>query len=188
MQLNAKHYFVVCMTRKFISVFDFHIRECTHIFMSDDVWEHLTEQAKQDKSLPEDVTVNEIAGSWITKDRLPVVTVERDYVAKTAVVSQRVYLRERPHDVPEQDKMLWWIPLILVTQENLNFKNFKPSQWMKKTRDIILTNMPPENQFIIVNPEEIGPFPVNYDTKNWNLLAIFLQSEEGRRQIPTYTR
>lgn len=116
------------------------------------------------------------------------VTVERDYAANTAIASQRVYLRERPHDVPEQDKMLWWIPLILVTQDNLNFTNFVPHRWMKKSRDIILINMPAENKFIIINPEEIGPFPVNYDVKNWNLLANYLQTIEGRKQIPTYTR
>lgn len=152
------------------------------------MWKYLTEQAQLDRSLPDDITVNEIAGSWITKDRLPVVNVERDYSAKTAVVSQRVYLRERPHDVPEQDKMLWWIPLILINQDELNFNNFKPHTWMKKTRDIILTNLPAEDKFIIVNPEEIGPFPVNYDIRNWNLLASFLQTESGRKQIPTYTR
>lgn len=132
--------------------------------------------------------MNEIAASWITKDRLPVVSVERDYAAKTAVVTQRVYLRERPHDVPEQDKMLWWIPLILVEQNKLDFSNFTPSQWLKKTRDIILTDLPSQDQFIIVNPEEIGPFPVNYDIRNWNLLATYLQSAEGRKRIPTYTR
>lgn len=116
------------------------------------------------------------------------VSVTRDYAANTALVSQRVYLRERPHDVPHQDKLLWWIPLIVVTQDNLNFDNFKPNQWMKKTREVTLANMPDENKFVIINPEEIGPFPVNYDLKNWNLLAEFLQTTEGRKQIPTYTR
>lgn len=156
--------------------------------MSDDVWKFLTQQAHNDKTLSDDISVNEIASSWITKDRLPVVSIERDYSARTAVVSQRVYLRERPHDVPEQDKMLWWIPLILITQDNLNFNDFKPNQWMKKTRDIILTNLPSQDKFVIVNPEEIGPFPVNYDIRNWNLLASFLQTVDGRKQIPTYTR
>lgn len=168
--------------------FIFFYRECKDLFITDDVWKYLTQQAHEDKSLPDDVTVNEIATSWITKDRLPVVSVERDYAANIAVVSQRVYLRERPHDVPEQDKMLWWIPLILITQDNLNFNDFKPHLWMKKTRDIILTNLPAEDKFVIVNPEEIGPFPVNYDTRNWNLLASYLQTEEGRKKIPTYTR
>lgn len=89
---------------------------------------------------------------------MPVVTVERDYAARTAIVSQRVYLRERPHDVPEQDKMLWWIPLILVTQDKLNFTNFVPSQWIRKTRDTILTHLPEADKFVIVNPEEIGNY------------------------------
>lgn len=157
-------------------------------FTSDDIWTLLTMQAHQDQTLENDITVNEIATSWITKDRLPVLSVERDYALKTALVTQRVYLRERPHDVPEQDKMLWWIPIILVMEDNLDFNNFKPKQWLKKTRDIILTNLPAQDKFIIVNPEEIGPFPVNYDIRNWNLLATFLQKSEGRKQIPTYTR
>lgn len=160
----------------------------TGTFTSEDIWTYLTQQAHQDGTLSSDISVNEIAASWITKDRLPVISIERDYAANTAVVSQRVYLRERPHDVPEQDKMLWWIPLILVTQDDLNFKKFEPRQWLKKTRDIILTDLPSQNKFVILNPEEIGPFPVNYDLRNWNLLATYLQKAEGRKQIPTYTR
>lgn len=159
-----------------------------HSFTSDDVWTHLTQQAKQDRTLEDGATVNDIAGSWITKDRLPVVTVVRNYEQNSAVISQRVYLRERPHDVPEQDKMLWWIPILLVSQDNLTFTNFTSSKWMRKTRNITLNNLPSADKFIIVNPEEIGPFPVNYDVQNWNLLAKYLQTEDGRRNIPTYTR
>lgn len=163
-------------------------RECKNLFLSDDVWKHLTKQAHQDKTLEEGVTVGEIAGSWITKDRLPVVTVTRNYEKNTALVSQRVYLRERPHDVPEQDKMLWWVPLIVISQDNLNFTSFVPQKWIKKTRNTTLNDLPAADKFIIINPEEIGPFPVNYDVKNWNLLANYLRTEEGRRKIPTYTR
>lgn len=84
--------------------------------------------------------------------------------------------------------MLWWIPLVLVPQDQLQFNNFTPNTWIKKTRDIILTDLPADDKFIIVNPEEIGPFPVNYDTRNWNLLAEYLQTTEGRQKIPTLTR
>jgi len=48
----------------------------------------LTDQARFDKSLPEPITINEIAGSWITKDRLPVVTVTRNYETNTAKIQQ----------------------------------------------------------------------------------------------------
>lgn len=162
--------------------------ECKNLFLSDDVWKHLTEQAHSDKTLDDGVTAGDIASSWITKDRLPVVTVTRDYEKRTAKASQRVYLRERPHDVPEQDKMLWWVPLIVVTEDKLDFTKFVPAKWIKKTRETTLENLPTADKFIIVNPEEIGPFPVNYDVTNWNLLAKYLQTEDGRQKIPTYTR
>lgn len=116
------------------------------------------------------------------------VTITRNYEDKTAIASQRVYLRERPHDVPEQDKMLWWIPLIMVTEDKLNFSNYVPNIWMEKTRETKMTKLPDADKFIIINPEEIGPFPVNYDTRNWNLLATYLQKEDCRKKIPINTR
>jgi aminopeptidase N len=116
------------------------------------------------------------------------VTVTRNYKENTATLNQRVYLRERPHDVPEQDKMLWYIPIILVREDRMDFDNSTPIQWMKKEREIKVTDVPKASEFIIVNPEEIGPFPVNYDSENWNLLASYLQTKEGRTKIPIYTR
>ncbi|XP_044740664.1 aminopeptidase N isoform X2 [Chrysoperla carnea] len=158
-------------------------------FFGDDIWSALTEQAHTNRVLCRQVSVNEIAGSWITKDRLPVVTVTRDYKKNSAVLKQRVYLRDRPHDVPDQDKMLWWIPIVLVDEEKLDFHNYTPRVWMKKEREIEIKDLPKENQFIIVNPEEIGPFPVNYDIQNWNMLAQYLlNNQEGRSRIPVYTR
>ncbi|XP_055586329.1 aminopeptidase N isoform X2 [Uranotaenia lowii] len=157
-------------------------------FVTGDIWEALTKQAHLDNRLCEQATINDIAESWITKDRIPMVSVQRSYDKKTATVTQRLYLRERPHDVPEQDKMLWWIPLIVVRQDNLNFTNTSATKWMKKVREVTLEDLPDANKFIIVNPEEIGPFPVNYDQHNWNLLAQYLLTEEGRKKIPVYTR
>lgn len=34
----------------------------------------------------------------------------------------------------------------------------------------------------------LGPFPVNYDVKNWNMLAQYLLKSEGRNNIPVNTR
>ncbi|XP_058826210.1 aminopeptidase N [Topomyia yanbarensis] len=157
-------------------------------FVSNDIWEALTKQAHLDNKLCESATVNEIAESWVTKDRIPMVSVLRAYDKRSASVTQRLYLRERPHDVPEQDKMLWWIPLVVVRQDNLNFTNSSATKWMKNIREVTLENLPDSNNFIIVNPEEIGPFPVNYDAHNWNLLANYLLTAEGRAKIPVYTR
>ncbi|KAK9874641.1 hypothetical protein WA026_005467 [Henosepilachna vigintioctopunctata] len=156
-------------------------------FFGDDIWNSLTEQARIDKTLDEKMSVNDIAASWITKDRLPVVNVTRNYNDNSAHLTQKVYLRERPHDVPDQDKFLWWLPIIIVTQNNLDFSNSKPKVWMKMEKEIKIENIASSKDFIIVNPEEIGPFPVNYDEKNWNMLSEFLCTE-GRMKIPVNTR
>ncbi|XP_068157436.1 aminopeptidase N [Drosophila tropicalis] len=157
-------------------------------FIGDDLWNMLTKQALSDKTLDGQYSITDIASSWITKDRLPVVNVQRNYETRSAMLQQKVYLRERPHDVPEQDKMLWWIPITLNRQDTLNFSECKPYVWINKTRQINISNLPESNQFIIINHEEIGPFPVNYDERNWNMLSNFLQTESGRTLIPTLTR
>ncbi|KAB0800196.1 hypothetical protein PPYR_05936 [Photinus pyralis] len=156
-------------------------------FFGDDVWSSITEQARIDGKLDESISANEIAGSWISRDRLPVLNIQRSTNGTSATITQRVYLRERPHDVPDQDKLLWWIPIVLVTQDKLNFTNTFPVMWMKREREVSLSDLPSVDKFIIVNPEEIGPFPVNYDVANWDLLSKYLQTGE-RNNIPVNTR
>ncbi|KRG00711.1 aminopeptidase N [Drosophila mojavensis] len=157
-------------------------------FVGNDLWSALTKQAIKDGTLNSQYHVDDIVDSWFAIHRLPVVTVRRDYEKQTAVVQQKLYLRERPHDVPEQEKMLWWIPIVLNRQDALNFSNCTPYVWMERSREMTIDNMPPSDQFIIVNQEEIGPFPVNYDERNWQMLSNFLQTEIGRALVPTYTR
>lgn len=158
-------------------------------FTSNDVWDCLTKQAHADGKLDSSVSVNEMVSTWVTKDRIPVVNAIRNYADKSVNFTQKMYLRERPHDVPEQDKMLWWVPLVVVTEENLDFSSSKPTLWMDKKRTVIhKTNLPSNDKFFIVNPEEIAPFPVNYDIKNWKMLSNYLQTEKGMQSIPAYTR
>lgn len=156
-------------------------------FAQDDLWNTISKEAHADGVLDKSISVNEIADSWISKDRIPLVTVKRNYEAKTALISQTVFLRERPHDVPDQEKMLWYIPLVVTREDSLCFQNFKPLKWMKNEREVTLESLPEGNRFIIVNPEEVGPYPVNYDEQNWVLLSEFLQTD-GRMSIPDYTR
>ncbi|KAJ8940801.1 hypothetical protein NQ318_007887, partial [Aromia moschata] len=163
-------------------------------FFGDDIWLCLTEEARFDETLPPTVTVNEIAASWITKDRLPVLTVNRNYEDKTATLTQRVYLRERPHDVPDQEKFLWWIPIVLIRQDNMTFSNSTPFVWMKKRKGH--TNRHYEWERFVYHYQSRGnrgpyknkgPFPVNYDVKNWNMLAQYLCTP-NRTKIPVNTR
>jgi aminopeptidase N len=156
-------------------------------FFTQDVYDALTKQALADNKIPQSASINAIVQSWTEKDRLPLLTVTRNYQSKTANLKQKLFLRERPHDVPDKDKLLWWIPIVMVTEEELNFKNTTPIVWMKNEREMDISAIPSSDKFIIINPEEIGPFPVNYDEDNWNMIANYLQSN-ARETIPLYTR
>ncbi|XP_043064421.1 aminopeptidase N isoform X2 [Drosophila ficusphila] len=160
----------------------------TKTFKGSDLWTALSKQAVEDKALDRKLILLDVAESWLKQSRLPLVTIKRDYNSGTAIVQQKVYLRERPHDVPDQDKMLWWIPITLVRQDTLNFSNSIPYIWMNKTKQAKISNLPSQDEFIIVNQEEIGPYLVNYDEKNWYMLSMFLRTENGRGLIPVYTR
>ncbi|XP_063218253.1 aminopeptidase N isoform X2 [Bacillus rossius redtenbacheri] len=153
-------------------------------FSQKDVWAALTAQGRRDGTLPEDLDVAEVAQSWLDNERVPVVTVNRNYEDNTADVEQHMFLRERPHDVPDRDKMLWYIPIMYLTPDNLNVSAISPVAWMKKQKEITVADLPGPDQFIIVNPEEIGMFMVNYDMNNWALIADALLG----RQLPVPVR
>ncbi|CAH0725362.1 unnamed protein product, partial [Brenthis ino] len=156
-------------------------------FTGDDIWNALNTAALTDGKIPKNIDLKTVAMSWIEKDRLPLITVKRNYDSNTATITQKVYLRERPHDVPDAHKMFWWAPIVMARADKLDFTNTSPVAWMKNSRHLELTDLPGKDHFIIVNPEEIAPFPVNYEKDNWNLLSIYLQSEH-RTKIPELTR
>nr|CAD7586017.1 unnamed protein product [Timema genevievae] len=87
---------------------------------------------------------------------------------------QHMFLRERPHDVPNKEKMVWYIPIMYISPDNLDISAARPVAWMKNEKEITVADLPDPDKFIIVNPEEIGMFMINYDLNNWALLANYL--------------
>nr|CAD7424699.1 unnamed protein product [Timema monikensis] len=88
--------------------------------------------------------------------------------------------RERPHDVPNKEKMVWYIPIMYISPDNLDISAARPVAWMKNEKEITVADLPDPDKFIIVNPEEIGMFMINYDLNNWALLANYLvESVQG---------
>lgn len=57
-------------------------------FTGDDIWNALNKAALEDGRIPQDVDIKTIAKSWIDKDRLPLINVERQYESKTAIITQ----------------------------------------------------------------------------------------------------
>ncbi|XP_014485888.1 PREDICTED: aminopeptidase N [Dinoponera quadriceps] len=165
-------------------------KEDRRTFFADDIFTHLNDVANETNNLPAGLTINGIAASWINRDRVPLVTVIRDYETGQINLSQKVYLRDIPPQSTTKISYQWDIPIVMQAEDKLNFSNTKPTVWLTKEnepKNFTISDITDEDNFIIVNPEEIGMFPVNYDSCNWKMLSQYLQGPD-REKIPALTR
>ncbi|XP_032667689.1 aminopeptidase N [Odontomachus brunneus] len=165
-------------------------KEDRRTFFADDIFIHLNDVANETNSLPPGLTINGIAAPWISRDRVPLVTVIRDYETGKINLSQKVYLRDAPPQSTATISYQWDIPIVMQAEDKLNFFNTKPTVWLTKQnepKNLTIPDITDEDNFIIVNPEEIGMFPVNYDSCNWKMLSQYLQGPD-REKIPPLTR
>ncbi|KAL6427644.1 hypothetical protein ACFW04_008841 [Cataglyphis niger] len=165
-------------------------KENRRTFFANDIFTYLNDLANETNSLPPGLTINGIAASWINRDRVPLVTVIRDYETRKINLSQKVYLRDIPPQSTAKVSYQWDIPIVMQAQDNLNFQNTNPIVWLRKEtepKNLTITDITSKDNFIIVNPEEIGMFPVNYDSCNWKMLSQYLQGP-NRERIPPLTR
>ena len=65
----------------------------------DDLWRHLTEQAHKDGTLDRDMNVKEIMDTWTLQMGFPLITVRRNYDARTARVSHERFLVGKSKEV-----------------------------------------------------------------------------------------
>ncbi|XP_072760401.1 aminopeptidase N [Anoplolepis gracilipes] len=165
-------------------------KEDRRTFFANDIFTYLNDLANETNNLPSGLTINGIAASWINRDRVPLVTVIRDYETRKINLSQKVYLRDVPPQSTAKVSYQWDIPIVMQAENNLNFHNTKPTVWLRKEnepKNLTISDITSKENFIIVNPEEIGMFPVNYDSCNWKMLAQYLRGPD-REKIPPLTR
>lgn len=142
----------------------------------DQLFEQLDAQAKIDNvtALQGGLTMKEIMKSWTNQAGYPVITVKRDYLQGEATIKQERFMSEK---INSTETATWWIPITRTTETLPNFENTKPVIWMKQgQKEITIDGLPTGEKWIIFNLQQMGFFRVNYDTKNWILLAIFLNT------------
>lgn len=90
--------------------------------------------------------------SWIFKAGYPLITVEVDSERKTATISQKRFLRNKPeHD----DKTLWKVPITFATnQKNADFDSTLPNAILDKESMQIDFGEPID--WVILNVQQTG--------------------------------
>lgn len=98
----------------------------------------MNDVAKETNILPEGLTINSIAGPWTTRDRVPLVTVIRDYETKTITLSQvgvltcvtnlieqRHYLAQGWENQNDNMIFTWIIPFLPLEAEKNDIRSLK---------------------------------------------------------------
>jgi len=143
--------------------------------VQDDLWRHLTEQAHRDGTLRKDLTVKAIMDTWTLQTGFPVVTVTRNYDQNTAEIEQSRYLLDKD----QESKYSWWIPITFTEPgPAINFNDTTNDLWLAKDqKSKTLRSMPDKDTPVIFNVQQTGFYRVNYDKKNWDLIAETLNND-----------
>ena len=65
----------------------------------------------------------------------------------------------------------WWVPITFAPAGG-NFNDTFPRAWLRKNQERIqVSGLPASKTAVVFNVQETGYYRVNYDKKNWQLIA-----------------
>jgi len=147
----------------------------------DTLWEFLTAAGQEDGTLV-GVTVKEVMDTWTVQMGYPVVSITRKYDGSgRATVRQERFLLNPADRANSTDlhKYRWWVPLSYTTVDK-GFSKTTPDLWMKPEmtghEESLGLEGVEDSTAIIANVQQTGFYRVNYDQRNWELLAALLQT------------
>ncbi|XP_029670087.1 glutamyl aminopeptidase-like [Formica exsecta] len=115
-----------------------------------------------------------LVNGWTKYVNYPTLKIERNYSAK------KMHIAIENYDFLENN--LLWIPVTFTTQSHLDFTNVASpldderliliSSTLGNQIDIV------EDGWVIFNLQQVGYYRVNYDSKNWQRIAKYLNSRE----------
>jgi len=139
----------------------------------DDLWRHLTQQGHSENTLPASMSVKEVMDTWTLQTGFPVITVTRQYGAKTATIQQSRFLLDGGASTER-----WWVPITFTTPGQGNFNNTYNNVWMSPQEGSKrITGMPAADKPVIFNVQATAFYRTNYDKKNWEKIAASLKTD-----------
>lgn len=149
--------------------------------MDDDLFDSLDTAAKEDKVLPDGVTVKVLFGSWSNQKGFPVLKVTRNENG-TVSLAQEKY--DAVPDPEKPDSSTWWIPYNFATASNATFDVTTPSGWLEQGQKELLIQSTEgvstwtNEEWLLFNRQQTGYYRVLYDDKNYKLLNKELNDGE----------
>nr|AMO02527.1 aminopeptidase N3 [Tityus serrulatus] len=136
------------------------------------LWKYLSMAQPSYKNPKEDLM--ERMTSWTHLLGQPIVSVDRNYEENSASLTQVSCLLTKN----KKYKMdMWHIPISYISQSHSEW-NPKIIAWLTN-RSTMLKNMPPKEEWILLNGNSVGLYMVIYDKRNWKMLAKQLQSNHN---------
>ncbi|XP_077561991.1 aminopeptidase N-like [Haemaphysalis longicornis] len=129
----------------------------------EDFWEELSNA--NNESFPRGA---QVARAWTHSAGFPLVTVTRVYGQRTVLVRQQKY-------GDNTSKTVWSIPITYTDGQRMDFDNTANAFWLTK-REAKLPIAPKDDDWFVANLRGCGYYRVNYDTRNWNLVTMELNT------------
>ncbi|XP_011213465.2 aminopeptidase N [Bactrocera dorsalis] len=129
---------------------------------------------EQQVSIP--ATIRVMFPTWSQQSGYPLLTVTRNYNTNTFTVTQTFY---NDNKTLTSDKT-FYVPFNYVSRSKFDFRDTTASHYLLNVKEINITDTAVgADDWLILNKQSTGYYRINYDTRNWQLIA------DGLAERPT---
>ncbi|XP_077979607.1 aminopeptidase N-like [Glandiceps talaboti] len=145
--------------------------------VSDELWAELT-LADAGHG---DTNVKLVMDTWTLQHGHPVVTVNRTSTEFAVLTQEHFMIDPNDEATDKYDNLgyLWYVPITFTYASDVSFDDpLKHFQWLNKveTGELDLQGVN-ENDWVVVNINQMGFYRVNYDEENWHRLSDALKTD-----------
>ncbi|XP_031337568.1 aminopeptidase N-like [Photinus pyralis] len=124
---------------------------------------------------PQPLTVESVMTTWETIAGFPLVTVTRNYGSTI----NNINLKQRAFNIynNQGEDGRWTIPINYASKGSASFESTAPKKWLIHPTDTFTVADLDDRDWFIVNVQQSGYYRVNYDERNWALIADALKED-----------